>query len=836
MAKEMLLNGEWQLAWVEGMPLGSTDPLIGASVTGHPMLKARVPAPIHQVLQEAGILEDPNIGMNSLKARWVEEQFWVYRHSFRVPREAVSRHAWLTFDRLEYEATVHLNGECIGTHANAHRPASFCVTGKLRANDNLLVVVINTGMHSLSEKSATDFDRSEISRLVKRHWMRKPQYQSGWDWNARLVNVGIIGDVKLAWCPGPRLQQLSVVATPTADLSAADVRIRFVVENTTGKDARLTLNAAIRETGQCPKTVVTCPKGVSVQDLNARIDSPRLWWPRGQGEQALYHVEATMTSGKDHQSMTRGFGIRRVEVDQSPHPDVGRYFILKINNRPVFCKGGNWAPADLLYGSVTRERYRKLVSLATEAGFNTLRVWGGGPFAAQDLCDACDEAGIMIWHDFLFACSKYPGDDPGFLNEIRQETTWAVRDMAHHPCLVVWCGNNEVEWGDWDWGYGTFGQTFPHHALFHREIPIIVQAENPAVFYWPSSPFSPDHKKPNDPTVGDQHPWTVSIGQSAADWWLYRTLKDRFPNEGGMLGASTEATLRQFLPESERHLLSATWRHHDNPFAWMPAKAGDLSRTMETVRFWTGRDPLKMKWNDYAFASAILQAEGLQEYAANYRRRMFSSASAIFWSYNDSWPVTHGWTIVDYYGRRKISYHPVRRAFQPVTAFVVEDGSSVEVYGVNDTPKTWRGRLRCGLFHLAGGFPVDKAIDVSLPANESVKLASWSRREWESAGANATGAFALLEDQGGVVSQQRLFIRRFKDLKFAAPKIHLKLDRNVLTATSPVFTWGVCMDVDGELPLADNCFDLLPGIPYRLAWPRACGKPAVVRCGSRDLV
>ncbi len=836
MSGTLSLNGTWGLTWAEGSPLVPPHHYTGTTLHGRRLLPAAVPAPIHRVLLDAGLLDDPNAGLGSLKARWVEEQFWIYRQQITVPDEAAEQAAWLTFERLEYEAVIWLNGEEIAHHANAHRPACVNVTGKLRAGENLLVVRLSTGMHSAADKPANAFQVAEIGLLTKRHWHRHPQYQSGWDWNARLVNVGILGDVRLDWHAGPRLAQAAVFAVPSADLSAAVVHVRACAEHAGTAPVSAVLRARVLETGQETTCAVSVPPGASTHDAVIKLANPRLWWPIGHGEPFRYTVEVMLEAAGERQVITRKTGIRRVEIDQSPHPVEGRHFILTINNRPIFCKGGNWVPADLLYSTVTPERTRALVALARDANFNLLRVWGGGAFADHALCDACDEAGLLIWHDFLFACAKFPADDPDFATEVQTEITWAVRELAHHPSLVVWCGNNEIEWGDWGWGYDRDAPMFPHHALFHRAIPRIVDAEDRSTPYWPSSPYSPDFKTPNDSTVGDQHPWTVSMEAGGANWWKYRTLADRFPNEGGVLGASSPATLRQFLPAGEQYLGSPSWDHHDNPFACIDVVQGAQGHAYQTVELWLARNPQEMAWEDYAFASALLQAEGLSEYIVNYRRRMFSSASAIFWMYNDSWPVTHGWTIVDYYLRKKLAYHPVRRAFQPVTVVVAMENEAVTVFGVNDTPHPWQGEVRYGLFTLAGALPREETLPVTLAANTATPLAHFPRAEWDALGLAQTGAFAVLYQQGTCIAQHRLFLARFHELEFAIPTIEITVEHSTLILRADAFAWGVCLDVDGELPLADNCFDLLPGIPYTLPWATELGEPRIVHIGSRDAV
>ncbi len=832
------LNGTWGLTYAEGVGLMPPEHYTGVTLEGRKLMSATVPSSVHRVLQDHGIIEDLNIGLNSLKARWVEEQYWIYRHTFDAPKEAAQERvgAWLTMERLEFNAVVYLNGHEIGRHANAHRPARFELGDALKPGENLLVVLLETGIHEAADKPAGVYAARHIDRMTKRPLLRKPQYQNGWDWNARLLNVGILGDVELEWCDGPRLDEASVFATVNASLDEAVMHARVHLENRSETGVDSDLHMKIVETGQEASASVSLEPGETVHELRVEMANPKLWNPIHHGEQHMYTVEVSLGKGEARQTLTRRTGVRRVEVDQSPHPVEGRYFTLLINNRPVFCKGGNWVPPDLLYGDVEKERYRELVNLALEANFNLLRVWGGGEFLPREVFEACDEAGILVWHDFLFACAKYPGDDPVFADEVRREVRHAVRANAHHPSLVLWCGNNEIEWGDWHWNYDDQYKTHPHYAIFHHDIPKIVHDEDPSKFYWISSPHSPDYKHPNDPTVGDQHPWGVSIlDPGGADFWTYRSYVDRFANEGGVIGMSPLATLRQFLPPDQQQLLSLSWDHHDNPFACTTKETGGLGRAYDTVRIWTGLNPEEMEWQDYAKISALLQAEGLQEYIYNYRRRMFSSAAAVFWMYNDSWPVTHGWTIIDYYRRKKISFHPVRRAFAPLSVALAVEGDEVVIFGLNDLLEAWTGQLRYGVFLLKGELAEDREENVTLAPNTSTPIARIPLASWKKHGTAASGTFAVLQRDGQTVAQNRLLLERFKDLEWGESGIQVEQKQDHVEFTSNVFQWGVCLDVEGDRTPADNCFDLLPGISYSVAWPDKSETPKVVYRGQESL-
>ncbi|MDX1934244.1 MAG: hypothetical protein SFU56_16710, partial [Capsulimonadales bacterium] len=777
-------------------------------------------------------------GLNSLKARWVEEYYWAYRRTFTLPADyVVGTPTWITFQRLEMCAVVYLNGQEVGRHANAHRPARFEVTKHLRPDgENTLVVLLDAGLFDVAEKPGAEYRDSPQARLTKIHWHRRGQWQRGWDWQQRLLNVGILGDVLLYWGEKPTLEQTQFYAIPSRDLTTADVHATLTVHNPAASPVSAQLHLTVLTTGDSATQEITLPSGESRHAVSLKIDNPQLWWPLGHGAPFQYSVQAIIDIEGHRLIGSCQLGIRRVEVDQSPHPVEGKYFTLKINNRPIFCKGGNWVPADMLHSTVTPERYRELIDLAVGANFNLLRIWGGGIYADPAFLDYCDRQGLLVWHDLLFACSKYPGDYPEFVREVRTEVRWAMREMAHHPSLVVWCGNNEIEEGDWHWGYDDAYRTHPHYAMFHHDLPQIAAQEAPHCFYWISSPYSPDYKSPRDPTIGDQHPWRVSLQMhGGADWWEYRTFVDRFPNEGGVLGCSTPATLRDFLPGSERKLLSATWEHHDNPFAIHDVLPGRLGHAYQTVQLWTGLDPLAMEMEEYAFISGLLQAEGITEYIANYRRRMFSSAAAIFWMYNSSWPSTHDWTIVDYYRRKRLAYHPVRRAFAPITAIAAaHPDTGVDYFAINDSDSERHGRVLFGTFAADGSLVETDGYQLNLPAHSVRSVgAGWGREYFTDH--PDFGAFLLLYDESDrMIAQHRAFFSRFGDLPLVRdPQIVLTVEDGTLTLKSEVFCWGVCLDENGDRPVADNCFDLLPGISYSIPWDSSVlGEPRIARLGN----
>lgn len=662
------------------------------------------------------------------------------------------------------------------------------------------------------------------AKLHKRHWLRKPQCQFSWDWSTRLVNVGITKPVHLEWTSDPaRIDAFVPLAELTPDLALGKVRGRFFVEGLAEKPRRGKMTVEIVEAKRKVTADVEIKPGMNPCEATVEFPNPELWWPVGHGAQKRYTVRATLqVAGKRIGERTARVGFRHVRVNQDKHPEKGRYFIIEVNGRPIFTKGGNFVPVDMIFPRADRRRYDRVTDLALEANFNMLRVWGGGLYESDDFYDLCDEKGIMVWQEFIFACGKYPVTNEAFFSSVRSEATYNIRRLAEHPSLVVWCGNNEMEWGAWGWGYDR-GVVFPDYALFHLTLPRLLAEEDPTRYYQPSSPYSPDGLPPNADEVGDQHPWTV--GMQNTDFRDYRKMICRFPNEGGTLGPTSLPTLLACLPKDQRQVQSFAWQVHDNSVdSW-----GEPSFPDQMITQWLGKDIRKMSIEEFAYWGGLVQGEALREYCENFRRRMFDSSSAIFWMYNDCWPATRSWTIADYYLRRTPAFASVRRALQPLHVVVAQEDDDVVVFGVNETRQPWCGTLRYGVFNLAGGYPLDRCASVQLAPNASTRIASFRKREWKDPSSSA--AFAMLMQGEKLVARNRLVLPFFKDLKWPVAKLTVKVTRGQAVFSSDTFVWGVCLDLDGERSMPDNFFDVYPGVPHVIPW-KGGAKPAVLFTGN----
>ena len=771
---------------------------------------ATVPGEVHLDLMRQGVIADVYRDTNVLAARWVEEFIWSYRREFEATDEMLKAGAvWLHFQQLDIAATIVLNGVEVGKHCNVFYPCRLNIAGKLRPGKNVLAVHMDSGLYAMLDKPVKDLDQHPWGKITRRLWLRKPQCQFSWDWSQRLINVGITGPVMLQWATDAvRVDQLVPLVTVADDLHSAVVTARFFVEGLSDQPVKATLQATVA--GVTATAEVEIVKGIKGYEVKLQVPQPELWWPVNHGPQKLYDLAVTLgVAGETIASKSTRIGFRHVRVNQDKHPVAGHYFTIEINHKPIFCKGGNFVPADMIFMRADRARYDKLTDLALESNFNLLRIWGGGMYETDDFYQLCDAKGILVWQEFIFACGKYPGNDEGFHEDFKLEARYNIRRLASHASLVAWCGNNEMEQGAWDWGYDK-GVVLPDYHIFHLTLPRLLAEEDPTRYYQPSSPYSPDGRSPTAYESGDQHPWF--LGFTDNDYRKYRPVSPRFANEGGSLGPTALPTMLACLPEGQRTVQSFAWQMHDNSVdSW-----NEPSPVDGILDFHLGKDIRAMTIEQFTYLGGLVQGEALKEYCESFRRKMFDCSAAIFWMYNDTWPCVRSWTTVDYYLRRTPAFWSVKRAMQPVTVILAEEGENIVVYGVNEQIHAVCGELHFGIFALAGGYPLEERGNVILPANASTQLASFPKSKWS----EPTGslAFATLEQGGRLLARNRLILPLLKELQLPKAHVTVALQQGKAVFRSETFAMGVCLDLDGETALPDNMFDVYPGMAYEMPW------------------
>ncbi len=819
----------WQMTWSDGQRGSwfSIEHIDGDHIPDEHWLPASVPGEVHLDLWRSGLLEDPYKGLNAQRARWVEECIWIFRTRFDATPEEAKSGGWVRFDQLDYAAGIYLNGHLLGKHANAYTPCTLDAGDRLVTGTNELIVVLEGGLFSVADKPIEPFYTNSTDALLhKRIWLRKPQCSFGWDWSTRLVNVGMGKPVWFGRHEVLRVEQANVLARLDSNRETGTLKVQFFVENRTPHSVTATLLTTIKENGETSSHDVEVAPGNQCITNELTVPKPALWWPAGYGDQNRYTVDASLrVDGREIASRTLRTGFREIVVDQSPHPKEGHYFRLLVNGEPVFARGANFVPLDMIFMRADRTRYRTSLQLAREANCNFMRVWGGGLYEEDAFYETCDELGIMVWQDFIFACGGYPGNDPEFLASVTREAEFQVRRLATYPSLVMYCGNNENEWHTYDKPFGTM---FPDHGLYHHVLPRIVSREDPGKFYQPSSPYSPDGAFPNLDTSGDQHPWEG--GEAENDLYKYRTMQCRFPNEGGIIGSPSLQALRDSIEdptEKEFSPNSLAWQLHDNggPRFWSSFKLPIFFRD------WLGLDPARLSLEDMAYWNGVLQGEGLKEFGENFRSRKWDSAAAIFWMFNDCWPTTRSWTIVDYHLNRTPAFPFVKRAFAPVMVALREENDQVHCYGVNDTLEPFDAVLDFGVFSFDGRYPEKQTLEVSLPANAAVSLANFPRAKWTDLGITQSAVFATLTRDGVTVARTRRFAPRFCKLELPEAEVQMERVGDSLEFVCECFAWNVCLDLEGQAPLDDNFFDLFPGHPHRVAWDRNKPLP-LIRIGN----
>ncbi len=831
--KRQSLNGRWKIRWTDGQRGGAPH---FAKEPGQAMdadlldikkeisdmydpvkwIDATVPGEIHLDLLEAGLIEDPYTGINILKCRWVEEYYWYYRKVFDAKEAAKTKYAFLHFKGLDYAAKIYLNGKEIARHANSFRPLSVDVSGLLKKSGNVLVVGLDSGLYSVSEKPIRHLYSATMgidNLLHKRVWLRKPQSSTEWDWSQRLLNVGIFDDVDLLWSDHTVVIQSQVRNDLSPDLKKAKSQIRFFPpkelsfsQRALGKDVKVSLKLNGKD-----HTVdkLTLEEGCISADFT--VDKPRLWYPIGYGEQNLYEIEYTLhLGGIQVYTERKKTGYRYVLVDQSPHEkEGGNYFVIYVNNIPVFAKGANLVPADMITAAISDERYETLVDRAIEANFNILRVWGGGLYESDYFYSLCDEKGLLVWQEFISACATLPYDDPEFKDEVHKEATYQMRRLSIYPSLIVWCGNNEVD------VHGvkefTGSKDLPQDTpLYFEALPKILKEEDPEKYYQPSSPYSFDGSPSWNDLVGDQHPWQV--GFENKDHRLYRDMKCRFPNEGGILGTTSLSTVESSLLEGQAYMHSFSWDIHDNMLEnWKPGTSAD-----NNVKFWLNIDVRSLDLDKALYALGAVQAEGLSTYIDHFRSRKFDSSAAIFWMYNDCWPATITWTVVDHALNRTPSFYAVKRAFAPIRALISKN-STEEKYEIlvnNDRLDSFKLNLESGFFTCDGRISDKMTQDIEISANacESFRLLGKDPKNDE-----LIPYIILRDTDGNIISQNRYLEKRFYEIPLIkSPDIKVEKEEDWISFTSNVFVLNASTDLEGKREDIDSMFDLIPGIPYRI--------------------
>ena len=807
------LNSDWQLK--------QRDPQLDltqdfATPTEDGWIAASVPGVVQQDLLREGLIPDPFVGLNEHAAQWVGEVDWLYRSKFELPTDFNEVEALdLCLDGLDTFGTVWLNGVQLLTNDNMFVPHRIDVKKALKPGQNELNILIESALRRGKEREKTYGElvrwnpNSDSSRL----YVRKAQYHYGWDWGPTLLTAGIWQEVRLESYTA-RLTDLACPVEISADLTEAVLPVSFSIEGPAHQPHTVELTLYGPDDQPVDRQEIPAAGGQSGLAHTFRLDNPRLWWVRGYGEQAFYRLEAQLLdrSGTEQDRQSLRLGLRRIRLVQEPlEGETGTSFYFEVNNLPIFAGGANWIPADSFLPRLTEPDYRRWLERVAAAHMVMVRVWGGGIYEAEAFYDLCDELGLLVWQDFMFACGMYPAHD-SFQTSVRAEAEAQVRRLRHHPCLALWCGNNEDylvadSVGAYDPAFeGDLAtSSFPARAIYEELLPQVCQTLDPTNLYWPGSPYGGQNA--NLQTEGDRHTWEVWHAPMA-DYHLYGSYKGRFVSEFGMQALPVLPTIEAFAAPEERYVGSHTLDHHN--------KATDGGRRMAV--YLSDNLRLPTSFEEYVYATQLIQSEALLTAVRDWRRewagpQAYRVGGALVWQINDCWPVT-SWAIVDYFDRPKPAYYTMCRELAPLALGLSRPDparAEVSLWVANSRSLPLEASLLQQTWTLSGELLEECQTQIQVAPNGTTELVP---RQTHYEGPVVLSA--RLEVGDSIVARTTLWPEPLKYCLPQTPHVELtRFDANHLEIKVDRPIKGLWLEAVGasSLKWSDNMLDLVPGDP-----------------------
>ena len=784
---------------------------------------ATVPGVVHTDLLQNKIIEDPFFRLNERGLQWIDKEDWVYETCFTLAADMMRKENMeLVFEGLDTYADVYLNDECILKADNMFRRWSIPVRQYIREENNILKVYFHSPVKidvpkwdALSYQYPASNDQSENGGLFNKKisiFARKAGYHYGWDWGPRLVTSGIWRPVYIrAWSD----LRINDVFIEQKEVGAGRAVIAGHVELDADKDmdgvlVTITDEATGRVLGEWQADL---KRGTNRVTVDFVLHKPKLWWSNGLGEPFLYRFRTDIIAGGELlDSKTERVGIRSLKVVHQPDKD-GHTFYIELNGRPVFAKGANYIPSDNFLPRVTPENYKRTILDAAGVNMNMLRVWGGGIYENDVFYDLCDEHGIMIWQDFMFACSMYPAEG-ALLDNIHQEAVDNVKRLRNHACIALWCGNNECQdaWLGWGWKREIERQNkeyadkiwAQYRQQYHVTLPGVVREYAPGTFYWPSSPFAFEGEM-SGTTDGDRHYWSVWHGKAPIS--DYDSEKSRFFSEYGFQSFPEFDSVKRYAPYPEDwDIRSEVMMSHQ--------RGGDHANGLiETYLLNEYKKPRDFR--AFLYMNHVLQGDAIKTAIESHRRQMPYNMGTLFWQHNDCWPVA-SWASRDYYGRWKAQHYYTRKVYDDILISPVVEGDDLKVYAVSDRLENTSGQLQLQVCQFDGTVVHHWGKSVGISGNDSrVCFSAPFAKLLEGAGRGTVYVRVDYTDKSGRVYHNNYCLDKQKNMNY--PKVDLQVEvRSIeggyeVTVSADKFARAVCLSVaDNESVYSDNYFDVQP--------------------------
>ncbi|MEP7075837.1 MAG: glycoside hydrolase family 2 protein [Acidobacteriota bacterium] len=775
---------------------------------------ATVPGCVHTDLLANKLIEDPFYRDNEKKQQWIGKTDWEYRTTFKVSPELLNRqNIEIVFEGLDTYANVFVNDKPVLDADNMFRRWRVDVKKALKPGENTLRIRFRSPINEILPLMAKlDYELPAVNDQGEKTspYTRKAPYQYGWDWGPRFVTSGVWKPARLEAWDNARIDDLHIrqnaLTKNTADLTAAVEAIA-----STPTDATIEIENVADKKVVATKQVKLTP-GVNKLALNFTIADPKLWYPIGLGDQALYTFKARLIVNKKLvDEASKRTGLRTLELRQKPD-EYGKSFEFIVNGIPVFGRGANWIPADIFPTRVTNEKYDQLLGSIRDANMNMVRVWGGGIYEDDHFYDLADQMGILVWQDFMFACSMYPGDKP-FLDNVRHEAVDNVKRLRDHPAIVIWVGNNEIEtawqhWGGWkDNNPDSVWKAYMD--IFLRLLPDVLDEYDPSRPYWQSSPSSNFQADSEFQGIGDTHYWQVWHAEKPFS--EYEKQFPRFMSEYGFQSFPELDTVKSYTTDEDRANIETPvmLSHQRHP------RGNQLVRTYMLREYDQPKD-----FESFLFVSQVLQAEGIKLGAEHLRRIMPRNMGSLYWQANDTWPVA-SWSSMDYYGRWKALMYYTRRFYSPMLVSPHVEDAKMEIYVVSDHPEPTNAKLDLTLIDLNGKVLSSKQMDLSVEPLRGKSYFSQPVADLLN-GQDDRNAMLLAELMvgGKLVSRNEYFFKSFKELALGKPNITTDVVADsfgfLITVSADKVAKDVYLSGSSDGRFSDNYFTLLPGRPVEV--------------------
>ncbi len=856
--EKMTLNGDrWQMRIV-----GDQDVY---GVNGQ-ALPAAIPGSVYGNLLQQGLMPDPYDRMNELTALPLMDNDFIFETDFSLREEQLAGDfLLLRFDGIDTLADIYLNDVLLGHADNMHRIWEFSIEDTARVGQNMLRVEIASPTRYIEEENQKVFTGGSTDAMRGFPHLRKAHCMFGWDWGPRLPDAGIFREVSVLSGKMARIGQVyitqnwstagktvekdtdkqgGIVSASESDqapekklvdishniAAGNEVDIIYAVEiedftDGNGYEIRTALYdsdgvlvgaKSSRRGTQEPEEQTGCAEKQVCADGwdTITVYNPERWWPNGFGKQPLYRAEVTLLDGAGNvlDQWSRRIGLRTMTVN-TDKDEWGECFAHEVNGVKIFAMGADYIPEDNIFSRITPERTRRLLEDAAAAHHNCVRVWGGGYYPDDWFFDICDELGLIVWQDFMFACASYELDE-SFERSISAEIRDNVRRIRHHACLGIWCGNNEMETQTLDGAWQpSIKQKCDYIKIFEYIIPKILEEEDSVTFYWPSSPSSGgNYDNPWDENRGDTHYWDVWHG--GKPFTDYRNYHFRYMSEFGFQSFPCLKTVETFTAPEDRNIFSRVMEMHQRNAA---ANGKIMTYLSATYLYPTDFEML-------LYASQLLQADAIRYGIEHFRRNRGRCMGTVVWQLNDIWPVA-SWAGIDYYGRWKALHYAQKRAFAPVMISCEEVGElserpfcvaqpapiekSARLHVANETMERVDGTVRWSLRKADGEALLEGAEEVCVEPLSGLWLEEMDFSAYDELEVYISYCF---EQDGRTVSEGTSLFTAPKHFPFHDPELTWRREGDALVVTAKAYAKNVeIAGVDGDVKFSDNFFDMNPG-------------------------